>query len=360
MKIAQVSPLWERVPPVGYGGIELIVSRLSDELVRRGHEVTLFASGDSETLGELRSVVPQALRLDESIVEPGVYDLLQMKNLMECAMEFDLIHFHTGFSALPWAQGLDRPIVHTTHGGFSEDNVKLFNQYRHQLYLSISNAQRRFAPELNYVSTVYNGIDPQDYPFHAEAQNPPYLAFLGRMSPEKGVHHAIAIAKETGWPLKMAGKIDKIDRDFFKTEIQPHIDGEQIQYFGEVSNAEKVSLLGNAAITLFPITWHEPFGLVMIESMCVGTPALGIKMGSVPEVIAHGKTGFVCESIEDMIESIPAALQLSRQACRDHVVSKFSIEPMVNGYEDAYKKAIAQWMSRNGRRQRVQMAASLW
>ncbi|HEY9665566.1 MAG TPA: glycosyltransferase family 4 protein [Coleofasciculaceae cyanobacterium] len=348
MRIAQVSPLWERVPPPGYGGIELVVGHLTDELVRRGHDVTLFASGDSQTLARLESVCPKALRLDSTISEPAVYDMLQIKQVLERENEFDIIHFHMGFSALPFADLLKTPVVHTLHGSFTEHNLKLFRQYRSQSYISISNAQRKFEPQLNYLSTVYNGINPEDYPFHAQPLQPPYLAFLGRMSPEKGPKDAIAIAKQTGWRLKMAGKVDKADRSFFEQEIEPQIDGEQIQYLGEVTHAEKVELLGNASITLFPISWHEPFGLVMTESMCTGTPVIAMNLGSVPEVIAHGKTGFVCHSIEEMIAAIPEALKLNRQVCRDHVVSQFSVTQMVNGYETAFQQAIAKSMSRNG------------
>ncbi|MEW6492804.1 MAG: glycosyltransferase family 4 protein [Cyanobacteriota bacterium] len=348
MRIAQVAPLAEQVPPPGYGGIELVVSHLTDELVRRGHDVTLFASGDSQTLARLESVTPKALRLNPTINEPTVYDLLQLKRILEQADEFDVIHFHTGFTALPWVELLKTAVVHTLHGRFTEHNRKIFSQYGKQCYISISNAQRKFAPELNYISTVYNGIKPQNYPFHAQPSQSSYLAFLGRISPEKGPQQAIEIARAVGWPLKMAGKVDAVDKDFFKQEIEPQIDGKQIQYLGEVTHAEKVELIANAAVTLFPITWSEPFGLVMIESMCTGTPVIGMNLGSVSEVIAHGKTGFICHSIEEMINAIPKAIELDRQACRDHVVSRFSITQMVNGYETAYQKVIAQQMSSNG------------
>lgn len=353
MKIAQVAPLWERVPPVTYGGIELVVAHLTDELVHRGHEVTLMASGDSQTLAQLESVVPKALRLDGSVNEPGVYNVLQHKQVIEQADQFDVIHFHTGFSALPWADSLKTAVVHTLHGCFTEHNLKLFERYRNQSYISISDAQRRPAPKLNYIRTVYNGIKPENYPFYPRSQDPSYLAFLGRMSQQKGPHHAIAVAKQTGFNLIMAGKIDECDREYFEREVQPHLDGGQIQFIGEVNLPQKVKLLGNAAVMLFPITWQEPFGLVMTESMCTGTPVIGMNMGSVPEVIAHGKTGFICNTVEEMIAAVPKALELDRQACRDRVVSKFSISQMVNGYESAYEQAIAARMSGNGHKTRV-------
>jgi glycosyltransferase involved in cell wall biosynthesis len=338
MRIAQVAPLWERVPPPGYGGIELVVGHLTDELVRRGHDVTLFASGDSETLAKLESVVPQALRLNPSVTEPIVYELLQLGQLMDKAGEFDLIHFHTGLTALPYERLIKAPVVHTLHGRFTKDNYKLFDRHRDQPYISISNAQRMGGPQLNYARTVYNGIDLAAYPFHAKPQTPPYLAFLGRMSPEKGPQHAIEIAKRAGWNLKMAGKVDRVDRKFYEQEIAPLIDGKQIEYLGELSHAEKAELLGNASATLFPITWPEPFGLVMIESMGTGTPTIGMKMGSVPEVIAHKKTGFICANLEEAIAAIPAAVELDRRHCREYVEEFFTVAKMVDGYEAAYQQ----------------------
>jgi glycosyltransferase involved in cell wall biosynthesis len=345
MRIAQVSPLKERVPPFTYGGIELVVSLLTDELVRRGHKVTLFASGDSQTLAELQSVYPRALRLDPNIQAFDAYELLELSQVYEQAKDFDIIHSHMGYMALPFANLVKTPTVHTLHF-LAPDSYPLFSYYCKQSYISISQAQRDPGLKLNYVRTVYNGINPDDYPFQAQPQVPPYLAFVGRMSPEKGPHHAIKIAKQTGWPLKMAGKVDVVDRKFFEQEIAPQIDGKQIEYLGEVDHAMKAALLGNAAVTLFPITWHEPFGLVMIESMCTGTPVVGIRLGSVPEVIAHGKSGFICQSVEEIASSIPAALELNRQVCRDHVLKNFSVTQMVDGYEAVYGEVTAGASSR--------------
>ncbi|MEM7727405.1 MAG: glycosyltransferase family 4 protein [Cyanobacteria bacterium P01_A01_bin.45] len=336
MKIAQIAPLWERVPPPTYGGIELVVSLLSDELVRRGHEVTLFASGDSQTLADLTAVSSRALRLDSEIQERAMYEMLPASRAYRQAQEFDVIHSHVGVWALPLAELVSTPSVHTLHGRFTRDSSDVFSQHSTQSYISISDAQR--SVDLNYVSTVYNGIDIDKYPFFAKSGEKPYLAFLGRFSPEKGPQHAIAIAKQAGWNLKMAGKVDRVDTEFFEREIAPLIDGKQIEFLGEVNHAEKVELLGNAAITLFPITWQEPFGLVMIESMAAGTPVIGYSMGSVPEVIAHGKTGFICQSYDEMAQMIPGALKLSREDCRKHVENNFTITQMVDAYEAAYKK----------------------
>ncbi|HEY9747806.1 MAG TPA: glycosyltransferase family 4 protein [Allocoleopsis sp.] len=340
MRIAQIAPLWERVPPFRYGGIELIVSLLTDELVRRGHEVTLFASGDSISTAQLKSVHEQALRLDERIKEPGLYEQMMLSQVYQQAHHFDIIHSHVGCAALPYRGFVKTPTVHTMHGIFTPDNEKMFRQFAWQPYISISEAQREPRLGLNYIHTVYNGIDITAYPFQPEAEQPAYLAFVGRLSPEKGPHEAIAIAKAVGLPLKMAGKVDAVDREFYQDQIKPLIDGEQIQYLGEVSHAEKVKLLSGANATLFPITWREPFGLVMVESMAVGTPVVGMALGSVPEVIVHGKTGFICHNREQMIEAVPGALKLSRQACRDHVVSRFSVNSMVDEYEKAYKMVL--------------------
>lgn len=340
MRIAQIAPLWERVPPFRYGGIELVVSLLTDELVRRGHEVTLFASGDSITTAQLSSVHDRALRLDKDIKEPGLYEQMMLTQVYQQAHHFDIIHSHVGCAALPYSTFVKTPSVHTTHGIFTPDNEKMFRRFAWQPYISISEAQREPRLGLNYIHTVYNGIDPAVYPFSPHPSQPAYLAFVGRLSPEKGPQEAIAIARATGLPLKMAGKIDVVDRAYYDDELEPLIDGEQIQYLGEVSHEEKVKLLGEATVTLFPITWREPFGLVMIESMATGTPVVGMALGSVPEVIAHGKTGFVCHSHEKMIEAVTEAMKLDRQTCRDYVLSRFSVQKMVDEYEKAYRMAI--------------------
>ncbi|MDP5338150.1 MAG: glycosyltransferase family 4 protein [Nodularia sp. (in: cyanobacteria)] len=346
MKIAQVAPLWERVPPPSYGGIELVVSHLTDELVRRGHEVTLFASGDSQTLADLKAVYPLALRLDKYVQDYAGYETLELSQVYQHAAEFDIIHSHVGIAALPLASLVSTPTVHTLHNSFTQDNQKVFRYHYQQPYVSISKAQRQI--KLNYVATVYNGIETNDYPFIAQPQEPQYLAFLGRFSPEKGPQQAMAIAKQTGWRLKMAGKVDIGDAQFFEQEIVPHIDGQQIEYLGEINHAAKAELLGNAAITLFPINWQEPFGLVMIESMATGTPVIAMNLGSVSEVIVHGETGFICQTYKEMATMIPAALALNRQACRKHIENNFSVNHMVNGYEAVYNQIIDNRIHLNG------------
>jgi glycosyltransferase involved in cell wall biosynthesis len=348
MRIAQIAPLWERVPPPAYGGTELVVGLLTDELVRRGHDVTLFASGDSVSLAKLESVHPRALRLDPDVREYGIYEMLNLSKVYEKAHEFDIIHSHVGCVALPYANLVKTPTVHTLHGIFTPDNEKLFIHARKQPFVSISHSQREARLNLNCVATVYNGIDPKRYTYHPQPDHPPYLAFLGRMSPEKGPHLAIEIAKRTGLPLKMAGKVDPVDREFFATQVQPHFDGEQIQYLGEATHEDKSPLLGGAVATLFPITWREPFGLVMVESMVVGTPVIAMNMGSVPEVMAHGTSGFICNSVDECIAAVAKIPDLNRQACRDYVLENYSARRMAEGYEAAYRQILAEKYAHNG------------
>ncbi|MBF2066070.1 MAG: glycosyltransferase family 4 protein [Calothrix sp. C42_A2020_038] len=348
MKIAQVAPLWERVPPPAYGGTELVVGLLTDELVRRGHEVTLFASGDSVTLAKLEAVHPRAIRLDPGVKEYSIYEMLQLSQVYERAEEFDIIHSHMGYAALPYAKMVQTPTVHTLHGIFTKDNEKMFTYAKHQHYVSISDAQREPRLGLNCVATVYNGIDIDSHTFHAQPQQPPYLAFLGRMSPEKGPHLAIEIAKKSGWLLKMAGKVDVVDKDFFEQEVEPHIDGKQIEYLGEASHTEKNELMGGAIATLFPITWREPFGLVMVESMAAGTPVIAMNLGSAPEVINPGVSGFLCNSVDECISYIDKAAQLDRHTVREYVSQQFSAKKMADGYEEVYRQILAEKFAQNG------------
>ncbi len=356
MKIAQLAPLWERVPPPAYGGIELVVGLLTDELVARGHDVTLFASGDSVTTAKLASVHPQALRLDPDIKEYSIYDMLNLGQVYGRAAEFDIIHSHIGCAALTHAKLCKTPTVHTLHGIFTHDNAKMYSYAKDQPYISISNSQRQPSLDLNCVATVYNSIRVSDHHFFERPDTPTYLAFLGRMSGEKGPHHAIEIAKRTGIPLKMAGKVDPVDEQFFNEQIAPHIDGEFIQFLGEANHHQKNQLMGRAIATLFPITWSEPFGLVMIESMAAGTPVVGMKMGSVPEVIAHGTSGFVCESIDECVSAMGNIHSINRQNCRDYVSRKFGVQVMTDGYEAVYHQILDNKWSRNGKSKQESLA----
>uniref|UniRef100_B8HKQ7 Glycosyl transferase group 1 n=1 Tax=Cyanothece sp. (strain PCC 7425 / ATCC 29141) TaxID=395961 RepID=B8HKQ7_CYAP4 len=348
MRIAQVAPLWESVPPPAYGGIELVVGLLTDELVRRGHEVTLFASGDSVTLARLESVHPRAIRLDAKVKEYPIYEMLQLSRVYEQAQNFDIIHSHMGCAALPYTRLVKTPTVHTLHGVFTPDNEKMFHHARQQPYVSISQAQREPRLELNCVATVYNGVDVDRYTFYPQPDEPPYLAFLGRLSPEKGPHLAIEIAKRTGWRLKLAGKVDIVDQKFFEQEIAPQIDGQQIEYLGEANHAQKNVLMGGAVATLFPITWREPFGLVMIESMAAGTPVIAMALGSTPEIIAHAQTGFLCQSLDDCIAAVGRVGELDRWQCRNYVQNRFGVKQMVDGYEAVYQQIVAEQFTQNG------------
>ena len=347
MRIAQVAPLTERVPPPGYGGSELVVGLLTDELVRRGHEVTLFASGDSISLAKLESVHPTALRLDKKVKEYGIYELLELATVYNKAEEFDIIHSHLGCASLPYANLVKTPTVHTLHGTFSIENEKLFKYAKDLPYVSISDAQREPRLDLNCVATVYNGIDVSSYNFYAQPDNPPYLAFLGRISPEKGTHLAIAIAKQAGWRLKIAGKVDVVDVEYYEKEVKPLIDGKQIEFLGEANHEQKNILMGGAVATLFPITWREPFGLVMVESMAAGTPVIAMALGSTKEVISHGKTGFLCNSIEECVDAVGKVTELDRYTCREYVGKRFSVQHMTDGYEEVYRKILADKFARS-------------
>jgi glycosyltransferase involved in cell wall biosynthesis len=343
MRVAQVTPLWEQVPPLAYGGTEMVVSLLTEELVRRGHQVTLFASGDSQTQALLEPGCDRALRpLGVLPLTYAGYERRQLVKVFGRASEFDIIHSHMDAAALAPTHRSQTPVVHTLHGPFTAASEQIFGQYRRQNLVTVSRSQQRQELGLNYVATVYNAIALDQFDFYPQPQKPPYLAFLGRMSVEKGPHLAIAIAKRIGWPLKMAGKVDGDDQAFFDREVAPHIDGEQIMYLGEVSQSQKKPLIGYATATLFPITWPEPFGLVMAESMASGTPVIAMALGSAPEVVAHGETGFLCHSVEDCVAAVGQLHQISRQACRDHVALNFGVERMVDGYEAVYRAVIGQ------------------
>ena len=341
MRIAQVTPLWEQVPPSAYGGTEMIVSLLTEELVRRGHEVTLFATGDSETSARLLPGCDRALRPLGML--PSDYERYERQQLIEVfamADQFDIIHCHTGAAAVPYAQRSQTPVVHTLHLPFTPDSEKIFCQHRQQNLISISNAQQRPELELNYVATVYNAIALEQFEFYPQPEQPPYLAFLGRMSEAKGPHRTIAIAKRSGLPLKMAGKVSFEEKDFFEAEVAPQIDGEQVQFLGEVSQSAKKELLGKATATLFPISWPEPFGLVMAESMASGTPVIAMALGAAPEIVVDGKTGFLAHTVDDCVEAVARVHAISRQGCHDHVSLNFGVGRMVDGYEAAYQRVL--------------------
>lgn len=341
MKILQVAPLWEDVPPKTYGGTELVVYILCEELSKRGHEVTLIASKSSETSVQIESPISKNLREMNSIM-PGFYEDLSSARTAEISGDFDIIHNHAGLPLLPYHKLLKAPMVTTLHGAFVlKEEIEAYKYLKNLSYVSISDSQRKGNPDLNYVATVYNGIVVDNFEFQ-ETPNlkEPYLTFLGRISPEKGTHLAIKLAKETGWKLIIAAKVDKVDREYYENEILPHIDNKQIVYIGEIGHEAKVELLKNSHALVHAVTWPEPFGLTMAESMACGTPVLALNMGSIPEVIKDGETGFVEDNIEDLIKRVKDINKIDRYTCRKHLEDNFSDKRMVEGYIKTYEKLI--------------------
>jgi glycosyltransferase involved in cell wall biosynthesis len=348
MKIAQVAPLWELVPPKAYGGTELVVHLLTEELVKRGHDVTLFAATGTITSAKLVECAPMALRemeekikLDKTHCTVMAYELAMMQEVFSHADQFDVIHNHVGFQLLPFAEFTSTPVVTTLHNALDPEPVRqLFYKNAHLPFIAISNYQRTLWPNLNYAGTVYHGIDLQRFNPCYEPGNKGYLAFLGRLSPEKGPHHAIRIARELNMKLVMAGKIDRVDRIFYEKEIARWVDGEQISYVGELNHTQKVSLLRNAAATLCPVQWPEPFGLVMIESMACGTPVFALRDGSTPEVIDQGRSGYVADSVEELIHAVREYRAYDRREVRKVAEARFSVQRMVDDHLKLYEGLI--------------------
>lgn len=336
MKIAQVAPLAEPVPPELYGGTERVVSVLTEELVRRGHEVTLFASGDSETDAHLVPVTREALRLSPEDVDPNIHLMLELGLVFDRANEFDIIHSHVDFFALPFDPLVTTPVVTTLHGRLDLPGLRtIYEAYSTSPLVSISDSQREPIPGANWVATVYNGTDVGSFTFNEKGGD--YFAFVGRICPEKNIEGAIAIARRTGVPLQIAAKIDPIDADYYESVIKPLIDGRQVEYLGELGDADKNAFMGSARALLFPVDWPEPFGLAMTEAMACGTPVLALRRGSVPEVVEDGVTGFVRESEEELADVAHEVTRLSRRACRERVERLFSVEVMTDGYEAVYR-----------------------
>jgi glycosyltransferase involved in cell wall biosynthesis len=338
MKIAQVSPLWESVPPKLYGGTERIVSYLTEELVRLGHDVTLFASGDSLTTAKLRAASPEALRLSNGIFnrDAPIVTLLEQA-LGAAASEFDIIHSHLEFIGFPLARRCATPILSTMHGRLDlPELVPVFREFSEMSLVSISNAQRGPLPWCNWEATVYHGLPTDLYSFHPRPGK--YLAFLGRIAPEKRPDHAIEIAKRLGMPLRIAAKVDAADRNYFEAEIEPLLAHPLVEYLGEITDDEKNDFLGDAYAMLAPYDWPEPFGLVLIESLACGTPVLAYRRGSIPEVIDDGVTGFVGETLNDLVEAVERVGSLNRLHCRQAFESRFTVERMAQDYLAAYRQ----------------------
>ncbi len=338
MRIGMVAPIWERVPPEKYGGIELVVYLLVEELVRRGHQVTLFASGDSITSAELVSVYDKAQR---HLIGNPVPDLNHVSTAFLRADDFEIIHNHAGYSGVTLANFVKTPVLTTLHGIFTEINIPFFKRFKDAVYYnSISDEQRKGLPELNYIGTVYNAIDISSYQYSAEKKD--FFLWLSRVSPLKGTHLAVEIAKKAKINLIMAGKIDPgNDMEYYEEKVKPYIDGEQIKFLGEVSEEEKRRLMKEARAFIFPITWPEPFGLVMIEAMACGTPVIATYLGAVPEVVVDGKTGFIVNHPEEIVEKIKQISAINPADCRKHVEENYSVERMTSDYENLYQKILS-------------------
>lgn len=342
LRIAQVAPLYERVPPPQYGGTERVVSFLTEELVRRGHEVTLFATDDSETRAVLNGIAPRALRLRASGTERWAYHVLELGEVFERAAEFDLIHCHLDFLAFPFSRLVRTPSVHTLHGRLDLPFLRpVFAYFRDVPLVSISNHQRLPLSEfdLRWVATVYHGLPLASY--CAGDGRGGYLAFLGRIAPEKRPDLAINVAKRVGLPLKIAAKVDPADRAYFEHEIRPLLDNPLVEFIGEIDDAAKPAFLRDALALLFPVDWPEPFGLAMIEALACATPVIARPCGSVPEVIEDGLTGFLADTVEDMAAAVRRLNRLDRDNCRRTVEARFSVEAMVNRYEAVYRRLVA-------------------
>ena len=339
MRIAQIAPLIESVPPKRYGGTERIVSYLTEELVGSGHDVTLFASGDSVTSARLIASCERSLRKNERCKDPVAREVLLVDHVIEHVDEFDLLHFHTGYVHFPLCRYLPVPHVTTLHGRLDiPDLVPVFDRFRNEPLISISNAQRQPLPWANWEATIYHGL-PNDL-FVFQPNHGKYLAFLGRISPEKRVDRAIEIAKCVSKPLKIAAKVDRADRRYFKREIEPLLSQPHVEWVGEISDQKKNEFLGNAYALLFPIDWPEPFGLVMIEAMACGTPVIAYDRGSVPEVMEDGVTGFIVQDVDDAAKAVNRVRNLSRSRGRDVFERRFAASRMASDYIDVYKRAI--------------------
>jgi glycosyltransferase involved in cell wall biosynthesis len=343
MKIAQVAPLAESVPPRLYGGTERIVSYLTEELVRQGHEVTLFASGDSRTAAELHPMVPTALRLTPSIKDQSACIALQLDWLRERADEFDVIHFHTEFHHLPLVRALGlRNVLTTTHGRLDlPEYGPLLARFHDAPLVSISDQQRAPLREAHWLGTVHHGLSTTVCRFNASPQDD-YVAFLGRFSPEKRPDRAIEIARRAGVRIRMAAKVDEADRKYFHEHVEPLLAQPQVEYVGEICEREKCEFLGNARALLFPIDWPEPFGLVMIEAMSCGTPCVAWRAGSVPEIIQEGTNGFIVDSIDAAVAAVHRAAQLDRRVVRQNFERRFSVERMTRDYLEIYRRLAAR------------------
>ena len=340
MKIAQIAPLFESVPPKAYGGTERIVSYLTEELVRQGHEVTLFASGDSKTTAELVRCSDIALRLDPVVKDPLPCHLMMLEQIRRRAEEFDVLHFHIDMLHFPLLQGLTARTVTTLHGRLDLPDLKpLYSAYPDIPVVSISKHQRRpLLQWANWVGNIYHGLPKSLLPFEGNPTGG-YLAFLGRISPEKRPDRAIEIAGRAGLPLKIAAKVDVVDRAYWDETVAPLVAKHpNVEFLGEINDVQKADYLGNARALLFPIDWPEPFGLVSIEAMACGTPVIAFRAGSVPEIVDHGITGFVVRNVDEAVTAVARLPELDRRKVREVFESRFTVERMAREYLAVYRE----------------------
>jgi glycosyltransferase involved in cell wall biosynthesis len=331
--------LFERVPPVTYGGTERVVAYLSDALVESGHDVTLIASGDSRTRARLIAATPRSLRLDETCQDPMAHHIRAVELAAQLADRFDVIHFHTGFLHLPVARRLSTPSVTTVHGRLDlPDLAPLMDTFRDSPLVSISDAQRRPVANATWCGTVYHGLPPDLLPYQPAPCG--YVLFLGRISPEKRPDRAIEIARRAGVELLIAAKVDAVDRDYFTRTIAPLLAGPGVRFLGEVSETEKAKLLGGARALLFPIDWPEPFGMVVIEALSCGTPVIAWKQGSVPELIESGVSGWIVESVDEAVTALRRVDRIDRRACRSVFERRFTAERMARDYVAIYETLV--------------------
>jgi glycosyltransferase involved in cell wall biosynthesis len=339
MKIAQICPLYESCPPRFYGGTERVVSYLTEELVRQGHEVTLFASADSRTNANLQACCERALRLDPQCKDPFPYHLVLLDRVARRADAFDIIHFHTGLLHFPLFAHCSNKTVTTMHGRLDLPYLPpLMREFGMMPLVSISNVQRSPLPWANWLGTIYHGLPSGLYELGSGSGG--YLAFIGRICPEKRPDRAIEIACRAGVPLRIAAKVDKVDRAYHEAEIKPLLNDPRIEFIGEIGDHEKGAFYGEATALLVPIDWPEPFGLVMIEAIANGTPVIAFSRGSVPEIIDDGVTGFIVESIDEAVAAVPRAKALNRPTIRQHFEDRFSVERMARDYVALYNETL--------------------
>ena len=340
MRIAQIAPLYESVPPKLYGGTERVVAHLSDALVDRGHDVVLFASGDSKTRAELVPCRDIALRLDKKLSWDVPAHLVMLAQIRKQARDFDILHFHLDCFHLPLFQDIADRTLTTVHGRQDINDLRrLHRHYPNFPLVSISASQRLPLSHLRWMKTIHHGYPKAQYAF-SPAPKGDYLAFLGRIAPEKGVDRAIEIARRTGYPLRIAAKVDPADKDYFEARILPLLDAPGVQFIGEIAEAEKSDFLGGARALLFPISWPEPFGLVMIEAMACGTPVIAFNQGAVPEIVRHGVTGFIVKTVDQAVKSVERVAEIDRVTVRAAFERYFSVEVMATSYEVAYTEVL--------------------